>query len=198
VVREQVLDVARAVEEGFIKTPKRLPSWLFYDDNGDKLFQQIMRMPEYYLTRSEFEILEANKGEMLRLFNRKDQSFNLIELGAGDGLKTEVLLHHFYISQANFIYTPVDVSRTVLDTLQQRIHRSTPHLVVQPINKRYEQALYELSQLTSKKVLLFLGANIGNFMFAEAKAFMMHLAASMVEGDQLVIGFDLKKDPHLV
>jgi len=198
VVDEQIQDVARAVEEGFAKTPKRLPSWLFYDDAGDKLFQQIMRMPKYYLTRSEYEIMQSYKAELLALFKERNQSFNLIELGAGDGLKTEVLLQHFYSSQADFIYTPVDVSESVLVTLQQRVHRSTPHLVVQPVNKRYEQALEELAQVSDKKVLLFLGANIGNFAFADAKAFVKQVAASMNEGDQLVIGFDLKKDPGLV
>jgi uncharacterized SAM-dependent methyltransferase len=62
-------DVAQAVEEGFAKTPKRLPSWLFYDETGDRIFQRIMHMPEYYLTGCEYEILQAYKKELYKYFS---------------------------------------------------------------------------------------------------------------------------------
>jgi L-histidine Nalpha-methyltransferase len=86
----QFADVAQAVEKGFAQVPKRLPSWLFYDETGDKIFQEIMHMPEYYLTRAEYEILEAHKSELLKYFEADGSAFNLVELGAGDGLKTEI------------------------------------------------------------------------------------------------------------
>ena len=73
------------MDNGLSGTPKRLPSWLFYDDEGDRLFQRIMMMPEYYPTRCEYDILQQNKEELLQYFQEGSTSFRLIELGAGDG-----------------------------------------------------------------------------------------------------------------
>lgn len=198
VVDQQTAAIAQAVATGFEKKPKRLPSWLFYDEEGDRLFQQIMRMPEYYLTRAEYEILDVHKEALLDTFCEGSCAFNLVELGAGDGLKTELLLKFFDAQAVDFVYTPVDVSESVLQTLQKRVQQSTPNLVVKPINKRYEQALADLNLAEERKVLLFLGANIGNFAFADAAAFLQKVAAAMHENDLLVVGFDLKKDPHLI
>ncbi len=194
----QFAEVAQAVEEGFSNTPKRLPSWLFYDKAGDKIFQEIMRMPEYYLTRCEYEILESNKSKLLEHFVEVGTPFNLIELGAGDGLKTEILLKHFSANKVDFIYSPIDVSETVLHQLEVRLKKSVPGLIIHPVNDRYLQALDKLNTDTMPKVLLFMGANIGNFSVAEAEAFIQSIAVSMHPNDQLIIGFDLKKNPDKI
>lgn len=191
-------DVALAVEEGFKKTPKRLPSWMFYDETGDKLFQAIMHMPEYYLTKSEYEILETYKDKLLKHFIADGSSFDLVELGAGDGLKTEILLKHFSQQNTSFIYSPIDVSETALGLLGNRLSESLPDLTIRPVNSKYEQALIKLSQEEQRKVFLFMGANIGNFNTNEAIGFIKTIASSMRERDQILIGFDLKKDPRTI
>lgn len=81
--------------EGLSASPKYLSSKYFYDDEGSKIFQIIMGLPEYYLTRSEYEIFESYKEELYQEFSNGVETFNLVELGAGDGLKTQVLLSHF-------------------------------------------------------------------------------------------------------
>lgn len=194
----QFADVAQAVEDGFSRKPKRLPSWLFYDVTGDKIFQAIMRMPEYYLTACEYEILQMQKEKLLRHFSQSHTPFNLIELGAGDGLKTEILLRHFAERKTDFTYSPVDVSHTVLTELSERLSGSLPELCMQPINKKYFDAIQEIEKDEIRKVFLFMGANIGNFTVSEAKSFISTICQSMRADDLLLVGFDLKKDPRLI
>ena len=194
----QFAEVVQATEEGFAKIPKRLPSWLFYDEVGDKIFQEIMHMPEYYLTRCEYEIMETYKSELLTHFTKDGTTFNLIELGAGDGLKTEILLKHFISRKTDFVYSPVDVSETVLQTLVHRLKQSVPQLEVCPVNNKYYEALEILEADNTRKVLLFMGANIGNFSTNEAQDFVKSIADRMHTSDQLLIGFDLKKDPNKI
>src|SRR5690349_12395491 len=96
-----------AAVSGLMSCPKSLPSWLFYDEQGDKIFQEIMRLPEYYLTRMEYEIIHSYKEDLLKYFNASKKPFQLIELGAGDGLKTEILLKYFISQGVDFVYNPV-------------------------------------------------------------------------------------------
>lgn len=192
-------EVAQAVAEGFIKSPKRLPSWLFYDETGDKIFQMIMRMPEYYLTSCEFEIFQACKDDLKQSFSSGGESFDLVELGAGDGFKTEVLLKYLCDSQTKFSYLPVDVSEGVLIQLKDRLKNTVPGLRVQTINKNYNDAIDALNlEDPCRKVYLFLGANIGNFSVSEAVEFMWEISKRMKEKDQILVGFDLKKDPRII
>lgn len=88
--------LADEVRAGLTKLPKQLSSRFFYDDEGSRLFQAIMHLPEYYLTRSEFEILDTHKQALLDLFSADNRPFDLVELGAGDGLKTKVLIDYFW------------------------------------------------------------------------------------------------------
>ncbi len=192
-------DIHQTVKEGLLKTPKQLPSWLFYDEAGDKLFQAIMRMPEYYLTACEFEILQLHKETLRQKFQGDGSRVDIIEFGAGDGLKTEILLKYFSSQQTSFRYLPVDVSQSVLNQLTHRFDCSVPGMDIQPIRSRYDKAISDLQVYdTNRKVFLFLGANIGNFTLPEASAFMKHVATAMDEHDQFVVGFDLKKDPRMI
>ncbi len=191
--------VADEVINGLSKKNKSLPSWLFYDAEGDKLFQQIMAMPEYYLTDSEYQIFQNNKADILSAFTENSKGFNLIEFGAGDGMKTEVLLKYFTSQKADFTYKPVDISGSVLDQLTARMKQSVPELSIEPLNEEYFSALDGLN--TDRKnpmIVLFMGANIGNFELGEAKDFVKKIAASLRPEDQLMIGFDLKKNPNMI
>jgi L-histidine N-alpha-methyltransferase len=188
---------ANAIAKGLSEEPKRLPSWLFYDETGDKLFQKIMCSPEYYLTRCEFEILSRHKEELLHYFSSPGKSFQLIELGAGDGRKTEILLRHFLQQHAAFTYVPIDISATILSELTSRLKHSLPLLEIHAVNNDYFESLAHLSGY-EKKVLLFLGANIGNFIPAEAKVFLEEIARTLHEKDLALIGIDLKKSPRII
>src|SRR6476620_162278 len=101
---------AADVLTGLSSTPKSLSSKYFYDDEGSRLFQEIMKLPEYYLTGCELEIFERQAAEIHRAFANGDNRFDLIELGAGDGTKTAVLIDHFLANHAEVTYSPIDIS----------------------------------------------------------------------------------------
>lgn len=190
---------AQDVLEGLSASPKRLSSKYFYDQEGDKIFQDIMKMPEYYLTRSEYEILEMNKEAFLERFKNGTGRFNLIEFGAGDGFKTKILLRHFVAQNIDFHYFPIDISGNVLKKLAADLKQELPGLRVEPMEDEYFRALSKLKQSTDcRSVVLFLGSNIGNFTESEAIGFLTKLGENLNVGDLVLIGFDLKKDPELV
>lgn len=190
--------VADAVVKGLTGAAKKLPSWLFYDEAGDDIFGQIMRMPEYYPTRCEYDILQKYKHELNKHFAKGGRRFQLVELGAGDGLKTEILLRSFLQDRVDFTYVPVDVSANALRILTERLAAVLPDLVIQAKNLTYDEALRELTRSTERKVILFMGANIGNFTVQEAAQFLRKLAIPLAKNDLLLIGFDLKKDPRVI
>src|SRR5688572_19293403 len=118
-------ELARDVVEGFAKSPKTLSSKYFYDATGSKLFQQIMELPEYYPTRTEFKILEEQQAEIVNFFGLSSH-FHLVELGAGDGLKTKILLQQLLRQKANFEYVPVDISGDILKHLESSLQTEMP------------------------------------------------------------------------
>jgi L-histidine Nalpha-methyltransferase len=189
---------ATDVLAGLSATPKKLSSKYFYDEVGDKLFQRIMNLDEYYLTRTEYEILSASKGTLLDIFSKGDVPFNVIEFGAGDGYKTKVLLKYFVEQGADFKYMPIDISGNVLQILEEALKKEIPDLNVIGIQNEYFKALDQLQQSPVRNVILFLGSNIGNFTGDEATEFLKGLYNSLKEGDILMIGFDLKKDPKVI
>jgi len=196
--------LAEEVRTGLTQQPKRLSSRFFYDAEGSRLFSEIMHLPEYYLTRSEYEIIDNYKDEWLNLFAADNRPFDLIELGAGDGLKTKVLLTHFVEQNARFTYSPVDISDTALDELTEDLAHKLPSLAVTPQHGDYTDALASIAQRTytgtnpPRKVVLFLGSNIGNFTPDDAVAFYAQLSASLNPGDLLLTGFDLQKHPAVI
>jgi L-histidine N-alpha-methyltransferase len=192
-------DFAKDVRDGLQQQPKTLSSKYFYNAIGDMLFQKIMELDEYYLTRSEFEILEEQKEAILEAFLGQDESFRLVELGAGDGTKTKLLLKHFVKEKVNFAYSPIDISQHVLDNLADDLKRQLPSLRVEPIQGEYFAALETLKRNHDlKEVVLFLGSTIGNFDHEGGMSFLERLGDELTQGDLLFIGFDLQKDPHII
>lgn len=191
---------ATDVIEGLTSTPKFLSSKYFYDEKGDAIFQQIMEMPSYYLTRSEYQIFDTHKEALLQLFGANRAPFRLIEFGAGDGLKTKVLLKHFLDQQACFRYLPIDISENVLSLLTHDLEANFPALEVEPLANDYFKALDILNQqdCTERKVIFFLGSNIGNFSHKQAISFLQQMRVHLQPQDLLLIGFDLKKDPAII
>ena len=192
-----ITQFAEDVEKGLSSSPKKLSSKYFYDARGDELFQQIMKLDEYYLTNAEKDVLETHADEMLELFD--GERFRLIEFGAGDGLKTKILLRHFLENHANFTYRPIDISGNVLDQLVSDLETRWPELEINAVQDDYFRALDRLNhEDTSKKVILFMGSNIGNFSDSEAISFLHHIREFMNPGDLLMVGMDLKKDPSII
>ncbi|MGF1636152.1 MAG: L-histidine N(alpha)-methyltransferase [Cyclobacteriaceae bacterium] len=184
--------------EGLQLEQKHIPSKHFYDDKGDKLFQKIMELPEYYLTRLEMKILKAEKSEIFKGLE-KNEHFRLIELGAGDGQKTLVLLKYLLKKRYDFIYNPVDISADVLKTLEQKLLRNTKGLSFKLINAEYFEALQKLRfEENGRNILLFLGSNVGNFNQHETVEFYKHIHELLNPGDRIITGFDLVKDPFKI
>jgi len=186
------------VFEGLTSFPKHISSKYFYDEKGDQLFQDIMNLPEYYLTNSEFEVISNNKKALAEIFNGKE-GFDLIELGAGDGRKTKVLLKYLSENKYDFNFLPIDISQNALDQLQASLDLELPKVNVKPQQGTYFGVLEQLSSYSErKKVILLLGSNIGNLLHPQAILFLKNLQQSMGEDDLLFMGFDQKKNPQTV
>jgi len=186
------------IVKGLTDYPKHLPSKYIYDKRGDKLFQDIMAMPEYYLTDCESEILSLHKSEICKSFS-DDNGFDLIELGAGDGKKTKILLKELVDKKYDFNYLPIDISQNVLDELTSALEEEIPEVKVNAQQGTYFEVLSELDKYHHrKKVILFLGSNIGNLLHKNAIHFMRKLQANMHQDDVLFMGFDQKKHPQAI
>lgn len=187
------------VKEGLRSEKKFLSSKYFYDATGDKLFQKIMNLPEYYLTRSEFAILDKYKEIILKPFIESKKKFNLVELGAGDGVKTRILIQHLYGHQIPFDYYPIDISGNVLRELKDSLENEFPDLPVYCIENTYRRALKEKKwDHTFPTLMIFLGSNMGNFLEPEALDLLSALADALDQNELLLVGYDLKKDPELI
>lgn len=185
---------------GLQQFPKRLSSKYLYDEKGDKLFQKIMSLPEYYLTKKEFEILETRHEAIFSAILKVTNDFNLVELGAGDGLKTRILLRYLKSKpDINFTYFPVDFSGSVLKELEEKLLRELPGMAIKPLQSSYREAMKLRPWGNGKPTLiLFLGSNIGNFDLDEAADILTQIAAACQTHDWLLLGIDLKKDPEII
>ena len=187
------------VLKGLSSSPKFLSSKYFYDDEGSRLFQEIMKLPEYYLTRAEFEIFQMQAKEIFEAFANHSGEFDLIELGAGDGTKTAVLIDYFLRRDIDFDYIPIDISAEALNILTEKFNEQFPSLSIKTEQGDYFRTLETFKAKSDKrKIILFLGSNIGNFNREEAISFFRHLRQVINEQDLLFIGFDLQKDPHVI
>lgn len=189
---------AESVLSGLSASPKWLSSRYFYDDEGSRLFQEIMALPEYYLTNCELNIFSNQTAEIYEAFANGGGAFDLIELGAGDGTKTAILVDHFLSRNPDISYCPIDISQEAVSALTSKFSTQFPTLDLKPLVGDYFQILESLKAGERRKVLLFLGSNIGNFNYEQALDFFRSLRRVMKAGDLLFIGFDLQKDPRVI
>lgn len=190
---------AEDVQSGLTAVPKFLSSKYFYDDAGSRFFQQIMELPEYYLTRAETEIFQHRTREIIESFTAGNQSFDLIELGAGDGTKTAILVDRLLEQKIDFNYVPIDISAKAIEFLTTKFKSLFPDLSIKPQFGDYFKILESLKSDSSRpKIIFFLGSNIGNFSRDESISFLTRLRNIINENDLLFIGFDLQKDPHTI
>lgn len=218
-----IVAVARAAYEGLTAAVKWLPPWLLYDARGSVLFERITRVPEYYLTRLETELLEAHAREIVHAFT--EQAFtdpsdapssavdsaapfpaavhdadtargvaSVIELGAGSAKKSRILLAATSAAPGALTYYPVDVSEQALRSAVRHLARELPALSVAPIRARYPEGLGFVAATPAPRLVLFLGSNIGNYEPDDAVALLTEVRRRLDDGDALVLGADLRKD----
>jgi L-histidine Nalpha-methyltransferase len=189
---------ASAVYEGLMSRPKWLPSWLFYDAAGSRLFDEITGIPEYYVTRTERAILAKHAPKIIS--RAAGQSvLRIVELGAGSADKTRLLLTAAADRQDTVFYEPVDVSATALVEAQLRIEDELPGVIVCPRVQDYTQDLELDSTLPNeRRLLLYIGSSIGNFEPGESLLLLERVRAAMDPGDCFLLGVDLVKDQTLL
>lgn len=177
---------------GLSEHPKRVNSRWFYDDRGSELFAKIMDVDAYYPTAKEFEIFEEKPEELL---DTVPDRINLVDLGAGDGRKTELLIGHLEARGVDIRYVPIDISAGAMRTLTDRLAKRFPSIEIAGIVSEYVDGLRYLAGISDRtNVTLFLGSNIGNFNKAQARGFLRRLWDALNPDDRVVIGFDMKKD----
>lgn len=190
----------KEVEKGLSSQPKNISSRYFYDEAGSRLFQLIMESPDYYLTNCEQEIFLTQTQNIVKKMSSTNQKLRLIDLGAGDGIKTVLLLEGFIKLGIEVVYTPVDISEEAILEAKDNIKKKFPQLQVEPFLGEYYEALKKIDETYTHlpKVILFLGSNIGNFTNKKAHNFLSELNKLCTKNDKLFIGFDLKKDPKII
>lgn len=186
-------DFAHAVVEGLGDDPKWLDCSYLYDERGSRLFELICQQPEYYLTRTEAEILRLHAREISALTGE----VNLVELGSGYSIKTRHILSAYLSEVDDPHYVPVDVSPAALHAARRAIAVSHPEVQFSGLIGTYESALPLLSDL-SPAMVIFLGSTVGNMDPTQAGAFFEDLARHLEPGDYVLLGVDLVKDIEIL
>ena len=184
---------ALAVARGLDATPRHLACRWLYDAEGSALFEEITRLPEYYLTRAEDALLRAHAARLRRHVGPA----TLVELGAGSAAKTRHLLRAWLAADGRARYVPVDISAEHLDVSAGALRAELPGVDVAPRPATYEQALAALGA-ERPCLLLFLGSSLGNFDGDELDDFFARVARGLAPGDHLLLGIDLVKDPAVL
>jgi L-histidine N-alpha-methyltransferase len=193
VLNSTVQAVAEEARRGLTSSPKCLAPWLFYDEAGSQLFEEITALPEYYLTRTEREIFAAHADD---IFNALNSDLTIVELGAGSASKTGILLRALIERQPEVLYQPIDISPTALDEASAKLEQAIPRLTVRPRVANYVTESYTIERPAGTRVLaLYIGSSIGNFSPAEAREILTGLRAQLQPGDALLLGTDLAPCP---
>jgi dimethylhistidine N-methyltransferase len=187
------------VLKGLSASPKYLESKYFYDEEGDKIFEEIMQCPEYYLTDCELEIFSKQTPQLASALTNVLSEFDIVELGPGNALKSKWLLKCLQDRNMNFTYYPIDISKNVIESLQSTLPVSIPGIKICGLNGEYFKMLGEVKKISSRnKVVLFLGSSIGNIPLEKTAPFFVSLKEHLLPGDVVLTGFDLKKDPSII
>ena len=177
---------------GLSAPQKTLPSKYFYDDLGSTLFDAITRLPEYYPTRAETEILREWGWQIVRVL---EAPVDFMELGSGSAAKTRILIDEALRAQASLTYSPIDISRDALQSSCTALVESYPTLRVRAYAGDYFTVLQSGALRFERPVLaMLMGSNIGNYAPREAQALISLISAALRPGDGLLLGSDRKKD----
>jgi len=192
----QLASFARDVRIGLTASPKRLSCRFLYDQEGSRLFEAICELPEYYLTRAEAAILEAHAPEIARRFRGETA---LIELGSGNSEKTRLLIEAFLSGRSRLRYVPLDICQAALEESSLGLLSAYPRLEIVAIAAEYQEGLRHLRMADGqRKLILWLGSNIGNLERIQAAGFLHQVRATMSPADRLLVGIDLRKDRRVL
>ncbi|MBD3223287.1 MAG: L-histidine N(alpha)-methyltransferase [Caldithrix sp.] len=188
---------AKDVHEGLSSKPKTLPSIYFYDYQGSLLFEEICRLPEYYLTRAESEILETYRDEII---NHLEKDTQLVELGSGSSIKTQLIIEQFLDEYKKAHYSPIDISKKMLKNSSYSLLNRYSQLHITSVAAEYNEGLKHLNLENDKaKLIIWLGSSIGNFHPDESTEFVKQLSQQLEpQRDYCLIGFDLRKDRKIL
>jgi L-histidine N-alpha-methyltransferase len=178
------------VLKGLTADPKWLPPKWFYDARGSDLFEEITRLPEYYPTRAEREILTARAPEIAALTRAE----TLAELGSGSSSKTTLLLDALQAAGTLRRYDPIDVSEAALLASGEQLRRRYPELTIHAVVTDFEERL-AIPDSDGPRVVVFLGGTIGNLLPEERSVFLGRVRGGLRRGEWLLLGTDLVKDP---
>jgi dimethylhistidine N-methyltransferase len=187
--------IAADVRAGLTASPKWLPPRLFYDARGSELFEEITRLPEYYLTRTERQILQDNARDIVAAAGR---GISLVELGAGSSTKTRIVISAVLRRQMRLEYFPLDVCAEALVDAKRQLQQEFRNLRVRPLVSDYTADMSLLRNIRGRKLVLYIGSSIGNFDLPEAEALLRNLRASLAPGDALLLGADMRKDQSIL
>ncbi len=183
---------AADVAAGLGATPKRLSSKYFYDEIGSALFDAITRLPEYYLTQAETEILSKWGWQIVRLL---DAPLDFLELGSGSAIKTRLLIGEALRVQDDLLYSPIDISTEAVSASSLALVEAFSNLRVRAYAGDYFDVLESHPLRSDRKMLaMFMGSNVGNYQPEETRLLLGLLGSTLRRGDGLLMGVDLKKD----
>jgi len=191
--------IAEVVARGLLAAKKNLPPYLFYDEEGSRLFEEITTLAEYYPTRVERSILVEHADEIVTMA-AADGGFPLhvVELGSGTATKSEIILRAVVAQQGRCIFAPVDVSESAIDEATARLARTLPEVTVRPLVMQHDEAFAHIRAIGPRRLVLFIGSSIGNFEDDEAHAILAGVRRSLAPGGALLLGTDLRKDPAIL
>jgi L-histidine Nalpha-methyltransferase len=192
--------IAMEVFSGLTERPKKLSPWLFYDEAGSRLFEEITELPEYYVTRTERQIL-AQHAEEIVAAAASGRDLSIIELGAGTATKTGLLLDAAVAHQGSVTYYPIDVSETALEEARTRLESEMPEVTVEPIVADYTEGMRQNNAGFGgggRRLVLYIGSSIGNFSPADAIEVLRGVRAQLSPGDNLLLGTDMVKDIRML
>ncbi len=189
------IKVGSDVIQGLNQTQKSLPPHYFYDDRGSELFEQICELPEYYLTRTETEILHQYATEIAQITG----ACELVELGSGSSTKTRLLLDAYEALGSPLHYLPIDVSAGILESSAKQLLSDYPSLQIHGLVSTYELALKQLAptQLPTR-MIFFLGSTLGNLSPHECEVFFSQITAALNVGEYFLLGVDLQKSKQVL
>jgi dimethylhistidine N-methyltransferase len=189
--------ISSEVRLGLTRRDKELPSWLFYDAEGCRLYEEITRLPEYYLTRAERSIFEEHADDIVAAAARgTGEPVHMMELGAGAATKSQLLLEAVLRRQRSATFMPADISPASLKPAVERMKRELPTARIVPVVGPHEVALESVSRLRGRQLVLFIGSSIGNYTAPEALGLLTAVRRSLRSGGALLLGTDLRKAPE--
>lgn len=196
-------EFVKDVKKGLANKQKHISPKFFYDKKGSRLFEEICEQPEYYLNRTESQILKNSIDNILKVIGNEEIS--LVELGNGNSLKTRILLRPMLAKLNKVSYFPIDVSLKMLKKSITDLFREYTNLKIYGVCSDYVTGFVKINEFVKfkknvprKKFIIFLGSSIGNFDPKQASTFLRSIAKYVKKDDLLLIGIDLEKDKSIL